>query len=72
MLRLRSPGWTSASPPAPCRTVGVGALIAQATAGGDYSLLLAATLALITTVVVINRLFWRRLYKIAEERYRME
>ncbi len=53
-------------------TVGIGALIAQATARGDYALLLGATLTLIIAVVLINRLFWRRLYKVAEEKYRME
>lgn len=53
-------------------TTGVGALIAEATATGNYPLLLASTLALILTVVTINRTFWRRLYKVAEERYRME
>jgi NitT/TauT family transport system permease protein len=53
-------------------TVGVGALIAQATGTGDYALLLAGSLALIITVVTINRTFWRWLYRLAEERYRME
>ncbi len=52
--------------------VGIGALIAQATAGGDYPLLLAATLSMVLAVVAINRLVWRRLYRLAEERYRME
>ncbi len=51
---------------------GIGAVIAQATATGNYDLLLAGTLALILTVVAINRLVWRRLYRIAEERYKME
>jgi NitT/TauT family transport system permease protein len=53
-------------------TTGIGALIAQATAQGDYALLLAATLALIVAVVLINRSFWLRLYRLAEERFRME
>ena len=53
-------------------TIGVGALIAQATGTGDYAMLLGATLALVITVVFINRIFWRRLYRVAEERYRME
>lgn len=53
-------------------TLGVGALIASATSMGNYGLLLAGTLALVVTVVLINRTFWRRLYKLAEERYRME
>ncbi len=53
-------------------TRGVGAVIAQATDQANYPLLLAGTLALVLTVVIINRSFWQRLYRIAEERYRME
>ncbi len=53
-------------------TTGVGAVIAEATDKGNYPLLLAGTLALVLTVVLINRSFWQRLYRIAEERYRME
>jgi NitT/TauT family transport system permease protein len=52
-------------------TTGIGAIIAQATADGDYPLVLAATLALIITVCTLNRLVWRRLYNLAEERYRL-
>jgi len=51
---------------------GVGAEIAKATASGDYAMLLAATLVLVITVVVINRVLWRSLYRVAEERYRLE
>lgn len=51
---------------------GIGALIARATASGDYPLLLAATLGMVATVVLINRLLWRRLYRLAEEVYRLE
>ena len=51
---------------------GIGAVIAAATAGGDYALLLAATLSMILTVVMINRLVWRRLYRVAEQQYKME
>lgn len=53
-------------------TVGIGAVIAHATAHGDFALLLAATLSMVVTVVVINRLLWRPLYRLAEARYRME
>jgi NitT/TauT family transport system permease protein len=53
-------------------TTGVGAVIARATDGGDYPLLFASTLALVMTVVILNRRFWRRLYRVAEDRYRME
>ena len=53
-------------------TAGIGALIAEATARGNYALLLASTLALIITVVTINRTLWRRMYRVAEERFKME
>ncbi len=51
---------------------GVGSLIARSTADGNYPVLLAATLSMVITVVAINRVFWRRLYRLAEDRYRME
>jgi len=51
---------------------GIGAVIANATTAGDYPLLLAATLVMILAVVAINRLLWHRLYRLAEERFRME
>ena len=54
------------------RVTGIGAVIAGATANGDYILLLAATLSMILTVVMINRLLWRRLYRVAETTYKME
>ncbi len=53
-------------------TTGIGALIALATASGDYRLLLASTLSMILAVVLINRLVWRRMYLLAESQYRME
>jgi NitT/TauT family transport system permease protein len=53
-------------------TTGIGSLIARATAAGNFPLLLASTLTMIFTVVLINRLFWRRLYRLAADRYRME
>ncbi|MGC9575407.1 MAG: ABC transporter permease [Desulfobacterota bacterium U4-17] len=53
-------------------TLGIGSLIAQATAEADYPLLLAGTLSMVCLVVLINRLVWRRLYQRAEELYRLE
>jgi len=53
-------------------TVGVGSLIAQATANGNYPLLLASTLGMILAVTTINRLVWRRLYRLAEEKFHMD
>jgi NitT/TauT family transport system permease protein len=54
------------------QVVGLGALITEATAEGDFALLFAATLTMIVLVVVINRLLWRRLYRLAEMRFRMD
>lgn len=54
------------------QTIGIGAQIAAATAAGDFAGLFAATLAMIVAVVAINRLVWRRLYRLAETKYRME
>src|SRR5579863_9753369 len=53
-------------------TVGLGATISQATDSGDFKLLLAATIMMAATVVTINRLVWRRLYGLAETRFRLE
>lgn len=51
---------------------GIGATIAEATSRGEYPMLLASTLFLIFAVVLINRTLWARMYRLAEERYRME
>lgn len=53
-------------------TTGIGAMIANATASGDYALLLASTMSLVIVVVIINRFFWHRLYNLSQERFRME
>lgn len=48
---------------------GLGAYIAQATARGDYPRLLAGVAVMSLYVVALNRLLWRRLYRLAERRY---
>lgn len=53
-------------------TTGIGATIAHATDTANYPLLLAATLVMVVSVILINQLFWQPLYYLAEERYRME
>ncbi|HET7893660.1 MAG TPA: ABC transporter permease subunit [Candidatus Sulfotelmatobacter sp.] len=53
-------------------TVGLGATISQATDAGNFDLLLAATIMMAATVVTINRLVWRKLYGLAETRFRLE
>jgi NitT/TauT family transport system permease protein len=53
-------------------TTGLGATISQATDSGNFNLLLAATMMMAATVVTINRLVWRKLYALAETRFRLE
>jgi NitT/TauT family transport system permease protein len=53
-------------------TTGLGATISQATDAGNFNLLLAATLMMAATVVTINRLVWRKMYALAETRYRLD
>jgi NitT/TauT family transport system permease protein len=50
-------------------TLGIGALISQATSEGNMRLLVAATLALAALVTAINRLVWRPLYRLAARRF---
>ncbi|HET6465938.1 MAG TPA: ABC transporter permease subunit [Nitrospiria bacterium] len=53
-------------------TTGLGATISHATDKGNFDLLLAATIVMSTMVVTINRLVWRRLYRLAETRFKLE
>jgi NitT/TauT family transport system permease protein len=53
-------------------TTGLGATISQATDSGDFHLLLAATVMMAAMVVTVNRLVWRRLYVLAETRFRLD
>ncbi len=53
-------------------TVGLGALIAGSANNNDFALLLAATLAMAFVVVLLNRLVWRRMYRLAEDRFHLD
>jgi NitT/TauT family transport system permease protein len=53
-------------------TLGLGAQISAATDHGRFSILLLATVLMATMVVTMNRLVWRRLYHLAETRYKLE
>jgi len=53
-------------------TIGVGSLISAATDAKNFNLLLAGTIALAAVVVTVNRLVWRRLYRLAETRFKLE
>ena len=48
---------------------GLGALISQATEDGDYPLLSASVTLTAFTVVILNRLCWKRLYELAQTRF---
>jgi NitT/TauT family transport system permease protein len=52
-------------------TSGLGETISQATASGNFPLLLAATSVMSLLVVVTNRLVWRPLYPLAQEKYQL-
>jgi NitT/TauT family transport system permease protein len=53
-------------------TIGLGAQIDAATDSGRFALLLLATIMISVMVVTMNRLVWRRLYRLAETRYKLE
>jgi NitT/TauT family transport system permease protein len=50
---------------------GLGAYIAEATAKGDWPRIVLGVGMMSTFVVLFNRLLWRRLYRLAETRYRI-
>ncbi|MEH2254461.1 ABC transporter permease [Nostoc sp.] len=52
-------------------TPGLGATISHATATGNFSLLLASTVVMSLLVVLTNRLIWRPLYNLAQEKYQL-
>jgi NitT/TauT family transport system permease protein len=53
-------------------TAGLGAIISRATDAGQMHLLLAATVVMAAVVVMMNRLVWQRLYRLAETRFKLE
>ena len=54
------------------QTIGLGAQIDAATDSGRFPVLLLATILISLMVVTMNRLVWRRLYRLAETRYKLE
>jgi NitT/TauT family transport system permease protein len=53
-------------------TTGLGAQISSASESGNFDLLLLSTIVMAVLVVCINRLVWRRLYRLSEARFRLE
>jgi NitT/TauT family transport system permease protein len=54
------------------QTIGLGAQIDAATDSGRFPILLLATILISLMVVTMNRLVWRKLYRLAETRYKLE
>jgi NitT/TauT family transport system permease protein len=52
-------------------TIGLGAQIDAATDSGRFPILLLATILISLMVVSMNRLVWRRLYRLAETKYKL-
>lgn len=48
---------------------GLGSTISRATTEGNFPLLCAAIVSMAVFVVLVNRVFWKRLYRLAEERF---
>jgi NitT/TauT family transport system permease protein len=53
-------------------TFGLGSEISAASDAGNFALLLLSTVVMATLVVSVNRLLWRPLYRLAEQRYQLE
>ncbi len=53
-------------------TLGLGAQIDAATDRGQFPMLLLATILISLMVVSMNRLVWRRLYRLAETRFKLD
>ena len=51
---------------------GLGAMISEATSMGDYPKLAACLMVMVASVTLINRVLWKKLYQIAETRFRFE
>jgi NitT/TauT family transport system permease protein len=54
------------------QTIGLGSEISSATDSGRFPIILLATIMISLMVVTMNRLVWRRLYRLAETRYKLE
>ncbi len=54
------------------KTRGLGSLVSESTVTGNFGLLLLSTAVMAIIVVSINRIFWKRLFTLAQEKYRLE
>ena len=54
------------------RATGLGAYIQEQTAHGDFSRIVAGTIAMCLIVLLINRMFWRPLYNLISKKFQLE
>jgi NitT/TauT family transport system permease protein len=52
--------------------LGLGSVLTQSTAAGDFPMLLAATFTMILTVIASNTFLWQRLHDAVQDKYRLE
>jgi NitT/TauT family transport system permease protein len=53
-------------------TTGLGSLISESTVSGNFGLMLISTMTIAIIVVSMNRLLWKRLFVLGQEKYRLE
>jgi len=53
-------------------TIGLGAVVSGAADQANYPVLLVATMLMASIVLTVNRLVWRRLYRLASTKYKLE
>jgi NitT/TauT family transport system permease protein len=53
-------------------TDGLGSYLRHATEAANFSGLVAAVCVMIVLIVILNRLFWAKLYQSAESKYRLD
>ena len=51
---------------------GLGAYITKSAVNTQYPQLVAAVAVMVILIVLVNRLFWARLYNLAETKYRLD
>ncbi len=55
------------------QVLGLGALLDEATYNtGNGVMILLSLLSMVAVVIILNRLFWRRIYDVVTERYRLD
>lgn len=54
------------------KTLGLGSLISESSSNGDFGILLASTLLMSLIVVTLNRFIWKKMFLLAEEKFRLD